>query len=1284
MKIKALFLLLAVLLVPTWLRAQTHTFPAEDTNNTFTGTNTFQNSVFTKLVQYTIGGTLPVPAVAMSGLIVVVTNGNTTADCTVGGGSLRVLCTNTGSAWVSLGGSVATGITLQTNTANNTDQTTLNFQTSVANAIGLVITPSNPSGGNERFEITGSYSGPINTAGDNSWSGNQRFGGGNGVQVGNIPWRDFTNTEFGMPAGGCSSTNNSDPDTTGTIVSGTNILNLSSAIDFINGCGITVYRAGATSTMIMPSSCTASASQGGGVVTFTCSAAHHLTLGNNTNTQDESLVVTGCTDASFDGTYGMIITGSSTTVAAFSGHSGTATGCNVSFLNGWIHGASGSTTYYYKFAAADARGGLSAAVGPVTIASSAMIVQNSPNYRSAYAGGTAYAVNDEVAYNNFNWVSLTSSNTGHQPDISPTNWALLNENYNWLGWALVNNSGGVAKMVCIYRSTDNVTYIPVGTSVTAGWTDRGLPSPVWPGCGTTPPAAQTAQQLTTTITGGAGSTTLTLAATASNNATSQNVYHDETLFLTACLTAASADQAGAHIPAGSHGCLVPAGQWNFNSDWPTDSTLSSGGSEGGLAIYVDGTIALKSWPILFTNGNWYMQGQGNSGGGAGDQHFPTTYIGPGVNVPMVFALLGDNITIHNFSLTNLSGDGIDIATPVGTDSAPGEIDLDGFLISSRQINSGIANSGVPIKIDSNTLFVYGRNLSLFPNFTGIPASILFTSSTYNGNTWCCMNFDRIFTEWHGAMFEAPGGVNIGRGAQMQFNSWESEEHGQYSTCGFICVDTGNVNGTPGAGTASPNIPSLTVAGLDNADSSNKQFLVYKGQNIAGLVTIIMNADDEFNPLVGCTYNSATCSLGIAPTISSDGVKFLSGVQKDFVGPGGTNGNVYYILRPMVLGGGNGDIGGAPPNPVWSDALPPPNTVSVSSVSSGSLPAGQYCMEFVGLDAQTSTSQGYTLASPEICQSVGASSDIVLAATLPQTGNAYKDFYLLYGPTPGGEVSAIDTSIVASFANSITYTFTSTSGNFPFTPPLGPTAYLSWLYRDVNKPSCLLCSAANSIGFQLGIGDIAPPSGEKVSIKGGGLGAPYLQMLEASAASGVASSDVLYPDSSAHRLKMNNNNGSADTVAGLSDFAAPPAIGGTTPAAGTFTNFSSTGGNTFGSAVTYNTAACETSFGITALSGASTTTGLNCLPANAVIDAVVYRVTTTITTATSFTIGDSGSATRYCGTQSTLTAGTTGTCTAQGYYLNASALGVKVTPSTSPGAGAIRLIVYYHTWVAPTS
>lgn len=131
---------------------------------------------------------------------------------------------------------------------------------------------------------------------------------------------------------------------------------------------------------------------------------------------------------------------------------------------------------------------------------------------------------------------------------------------------------------------------------------------------------------------------------------------------------------------------------------------------------------------------------------------------------------------------------------------------------------------------------------------------------------------------------------------------------------------------------------------------------------------------------------------------------------------------------------------------------------------------------------------------------------------------------------------------------------------------------------------------------------------------------------------------------------------------------------------------------FGSAQQGAGGPCETAGAPTTLSTVATTTdtGLTCLPANSVIDAVVYRITTTITTAASFTIGDATTAARFCGTQSTLTSGTTGICFAQADQTGAggprqtTAVAVRVTTNVNPGAGAIRLVVYYHTWIAPTS
>jgi len=125
---------------------------------------------------------------------------------------------------------------------------------------------------------------------------------------------------------------------------------------------------------------------------------------------------------------------------------------------------------------------------------------------------------------------------------------------------------------------------------------------------------------------------------------------------------------------------------------------------------------------------------------------------------------------------------------------------------------------------------------------------------------------------------------------------------------------------------------------------------------------------------------------------------------------------------------------------------------------------------------------------------------------------------------------------------------------------------------------------------------------------------------------------------------------------------------------------------------YTATGCEISNAATTLSTGSTTTstGVACLPANSIIDAIVYRITTAITSATSFTIGDGTIAGRFCGTQTTLTIGATGVCFVQADQTGTSgprqvsAASVVVTTNSNPGAGVIRLIVFSHTWTAPTS
>lgn len=108
------------------------------------------------------------------------------------------------------------------------------------------------------------------------------------------------------------------------------------------------------------------------------------------------------------------------------------------------------------------------------------------------------------------------------------------------------------------------------------------------------------------------------------------------------------------------------------------------------------------------------------------------------------------------------------------------------------------------------------------------------------------------------------------------------------------------------------------------------------------------------------------------------------------------------------------------------------------------------------------------------------------------------------------------------------------------------------------------------------------------------------------------------------------------------------------------------------------------------SGTTTDSTNNLLPANSIIEAVVARVTTTITTATDWQLGDPTTAGRFTAAISTLTAGTTTVGLVHIDQSGAagprqtSAAKVRITTTGTPGAGAIRVTVFYRQFTAPTS
>lgn len=110
-------------------------------------------------------------------------------------------------------------------------------------------------------------------------------------------------------------------------------------------------------------------------------------------------------------------------------------------------------------------------------------------------------------------------------------------------------------------------------------------------------------------------------------------------------------------------------------------------------------------------------------------------------------------------------------------------------------------------------------------------------------------------------------------------------------------------------------------------------------------------------------------------------------------------------------------------------------------------------------------------------------------------------------------------------------------------------------------------------------------------------------------------------------------------------------------------------------------------------GTTTDSTNNLLPANSLILSVVARVTTTITTATNWSLGDATTSARFAAANTNLTAGTTsvGMQQMQGSVaadaagpVQTTAAKLRITTSGTPGAGAIRVTVYYISFTPPTS
>jgi hypothetical protein len=850
---------------------------------------------------------------------------------------------------------------------------------------------------------------------DNQWTAGQRF-------KGPIPWRDITAY---MPAGGCSSTDTSDPNTTGTISNGSARLTLTAAKDFKNGCGVAVLHAGPTSTIAAPSnSCAISAvSRTSNISKATCAAPHGIPLNNIVQT---AINVTGVTNGTFNVQSADVTSVSDTTHFTYvnTGANANSSGGTASTLVGYAHGVTGSTTYSYKVVAVDANMGYSAATPAITI---------------------------------------TNGNA-----------TLTRDNYNWIGFTL---SRGY--MFGIYSDQGlGGAYTCVGTSFTNGYSDYGMLFPCPAFLPSTPPVSAGAQTLNTTILSGGGTSTLILAASASNTATTQNVYHDESSFITSCVVDANADLAPT---GGMFGCLLPAGQYSLNGPW----AFSTGAQLNRMVrVFVAGGITLNTVPLIFHARSGIqasLECIGSGGSLATFAHEPNCYIAAGVNVPAVVAIEGSEVnTFSGFTANNLHGHGIwtgSAYSPITGLSVPNSYSFD------RNILTEAANgAGSPMIFDGNTIGVWAKddNLVSATSASGLPTIQFSGQSPYN-NVLCCMYFDNLVTTGYGIRIDQPGGNGSGGGTStLNFNNWL---HESLPASGIALVNHDNGPNAPNSTAATAPLNSITLRNFNSSDAvlgpATTSLFAEFGSTMQ-ISNVVAEQLAGFGKMLVCGNGSAAC----AETPAINGYFNVGGpTNAGAFGSGlDVNANAIGISAPLQLSLNQNNVS----IPALVQLLPPPVLFAVTGTGVGGLTTATYCAQIEGVDGQSTP--GVSLPSGKVCQAVGAGRSISYSwnqGNTNQLQRGFKSFKFLFctgaNCTPNQEVTANDPGA----CQACTYTFTTTAGAIGATLNTTPSALLSWLnWKSVN-PSCLLCDDGLNASFhQLGIGEANPAAGVKLAVAGG--------------------------------------------------------------------------------------------------------------------------------------------------------------------------------------------------------
>jgi hypothetical protein len=358
--------------------------------------------------------------------------------------------------------------------------------------------------------------------------------------------------------------------TTGSMSAASTTLTLAGAIDFQNGQGIVVYKAGPATTLQTPVAPTvASVGILNGATTY-----NYQVVGEDFNG--------GLTPASPTGT---LTTGAATLGAtSVSLTSAARSGGVLTFTTSATHNLQAGVTVsitgaqFSGSASAECNGTL--VINTVPTGTTFTVNQGGrPDNAAVCTSGTATV----LAGNRVTW--FTSAGGGN-PSVTTQN--------NTMRWWIYRNNAlvGVA-------SGPDTYYVDFGYGLSSPMVNALTYVP------SAPPASATPGWLATTITAGGGTTTLTLAVAATTTATSQTVLHDSAPAILAAVNAAIANGGGTVY-------LPPAAESGNQITYLINSALVLPNSSSNYVRLVFNGGVEQSQPIVM-NSNYSIEGIPGSG-----------------------------------------------------------------------------------------------------------------------------------------------------------------------------------------------------------------------------------------------------------------------------------------------------------------------------------------------------------------------------------------------------------------------------------------------------------------------------------------------------------------------------------------------------------------------------------------------------------------------------------------------------------------------------------------------